>query len=73
MENTYNLVKEDNEQAAAERMSGVFGQVKTYIRNEADNNSRLDHLAITRPMPSMISFGPVFATVSASTASTLPT
>ena len=60
LENTYNLVKEDNEQAAAERMSGVFGQVKTYIRNEADNNSRLDHLAITRPMAGIIEVSPVY-------------
>lgn len=60
LENTYNMVKEDNEQAAAERLNGVFDQAKTYIRNEADNYSRVDHLTFTRPLPGVIEVSPVY-------------
>lgn len=60
LENTYNLVREDNGQAAEERINGVFDHAKKYIKNQADNYSRLDHLTITRPLPGVIEVTPIY-------------
>lgn len=48
MEKTYNMVKEDNKQAAAERLNGAFEQVRTFLENEAENDE-LDHIDIVKP------------------------
>ena len=61
LENTYNMVREDNQQAASERLNGVFGQVKTYFNNEAENYSHVDHWTINdRPGIGNFSIDPVY-------------
>lgn len=61
LENTYNMVKEDNAQAAAERLNGVFDKAKTFIRNEAENRSRLDHIEIAwTNVPGVLEVSPVY-------------
>lgn len=61
LENTYRMVKEDNQQAAAERLNGVFGQVKTYFKNQAENYSHVDHWTINpRPEIGVIDIDPVY-------------
>ena len=61
LENTYNMVREDNAQAASERLSNAFSAVRTYIDNQAENYSHLDHIDYTiRPSIGLITVSPVY-------------
>lgn len=43
LKNTYQMVQEDNQEEAEERIESSFDRVKTYFDDEAENLSQVDH------------------------------